>query len=138
MAQDTFGLGLVLGDPTGVTAKYWFSEGRAVDGAIGWSRSHVHVHVNHVWHRFGIFEIDGRPIDLYYGIGGRLQDWDRETGPNRSNSSAFFFGARAPIGLRHQFRNPSIETFAEVALGVDLIPRSGVDLDFGLGARYFF
>ena len=138
LAQQPFGLGLVIGDPTGVTAKYWLSQSTAVDGTVGLSSSHIHFHINHVWHKFGIFDIDKKPIDLYYGVGARMKDWERETGPNRSNSSGVYFGARAPVGLRHQFRDPSIEAFVELALGVDLIPRTGVGLDFGLGARYFF
>jgi hypothetical protein len=38
-SDEDFGLGLILGEPTGLSLKYWFDEERAVDGALAWSLS---------------------------------------------------------------------------------------------------
>jgi len=34
-----FGLGIILGEPTGITFKYWASDKAAFDGALAWSFS---------------------------------------------------------------------------------------------------
>jgi hypothetical protein len=36
------------------------------------------------------------------------------------------------------FKDPRIELFTEIALTVDIIPEAEVDLDLGLGIRYYF
>ncbi len=47
-------------------------------------------------------------------------------------------GPRAPVGLLYNFHNPNIEVFAELALAVDLTPKTDVDLDVGIGVRVRF
>ena len=37
--QDDFGIGIILGEPTGLSLKYWLDEERAIDGAAAWSYS---------------------------------------------------------------------------------------------------
>ncbi|MCB0408549.1 MAG: hypothetical protein KDD34_10110, partial [Bdellovibrionales bacterium] len=36
-ANKRFGLGIVLGEPTGLSGQYWLSKNRAIDGAAAWS-----------------------------------------------------------------------------------------------------
>ena len=87
VAQDRgFGLGVIIGEPTGLSAKYWLSHDNALDFGLGWSvggnwvgraRSHddrgrrVHYHMDYLWHSFNAIHSNQR-FPLYYGIGGRL------------------------------------------------------------------
>ncbi len=54
MAQDRgFGLGVILGEPTGLSGKYWTSSTNAIDGGLAWSFRHAgffHVHADYLWH----------------------------------------------------------------------------------------
>jgi hypothetical protein len=33
---DGFGVGIILGEPTGLSGKYWLTEKTAVDAAVAW------------------------------------------------------------------------------------------------------
>jgi hypothetical protein len=37
-----YGLGLIIFDPSGMTAKAWLEKGGAIDGAVGWSAMGSH------------------------------------------------------------------------------------------------
>src|SRR3954462_2363907 len=48
-----FGLGLIIGDPTGVTMKGFVTQDTAIDGAIGFAvlgGEDLHVHADFLWH----------------------------------------------------------------------------------------
>ena len=57
---------------------------------------------------------------------------------SKDHSGDLSFGPRAPIGLKYEMQDPSIEFFGEVAAVLDLAPTTNVDLDLGVGARYRF
>ncbi len=123
-----FGLGLILGNPTGFSGKYWLNNKNAVDGALGWhlGDQSVQIHGDYLWHTFDVIKKSSFKFDLYYGIGARF------VGPSGK------FGVRGPIGLSHEFKNPDIETFVEFALDLNFAPVVGLDADLLLGARYYF
>src|SRR5688572_2717512 len=51
-AQD-FGVGTMLGQPIGATAKYWLSSTLAVDGAMGYHfNNNFDMHADMLWHTF--------------------------------------------------------------------------------------
>ncbi|RPI72766.1 MAG: hypothetical protein EHM47_07515, partial [Ignavibacteriales bacterium] len=85
-AQDHgFGIGLILGEPTGLSAKLWTSKENAFDFGLGVSvggdrisfkgkynrGSRVHFHMDYLWHSFNAISSTER-FPLYYGIGGRF------------------------------------------------------------------
>lgn len=126
------GLGIVLGEPSGLSGKFWIGPGTALDAALAWSTRDDHDSVNlqldHVWHDFGLFNVDRGALPVYYGIGGRLaleDDHDR-------------LGVRVPLGLAYIFPSQRADLFIEVAPTLDLSPETNVDVAAGLGVRYFF
>ena len=134
-----FGLGLVLGNPTGLSANYRFGADRSVDGALAWNfgrYSGFEIHSDYLWHRKNI--IRGKfAFDLHYGIGGRLVsrgDRDRDI----NNNDRTYLGPRIPVGIGTNFNQAALEVFGEVALVMNLIPGTSADLDFGVGARIYF
>lgn len=128
-AQD-FGLGLVLGEPTGVSWKWWQSSRGALAGALAWSLDddRLHINVDYLVHQFGDIRVREGRMAWYYGIGGRLN--------LRHNRNRF--GVRVPLGLDYTFERAPIDIFLEIAPTLELVPETDVDFDAVIGARYFF
>jgi len=138
-----FGLGLIIGEPTGLSAKLWTSSTNAFDFGLGWSvggeqagrfdgssvgGDRVHIHADYVWHSFDAIQSPER-FPLYYGIGGRINSG----GLYRSSAAV-----RGVLGILWLPRDTPIDVFLELAPSLQLTPSSGFYFDLGLGARYFF
>src|SRR5258706_1894329 len=71
-AQD-LGFGTELGQPMGVTAKYWLNSTLAVDAAMGYHFNHnFDAHSDVLWHSFSSFDVSSGRLPFYVGVGGRL------------------------------------------------------------------
>jgi len=140
---NNFGLGLIIGEPTGVSAKLWTSSSTAFDFGLGWSMggdrigrydgfyeggSRVHFHMDYLWHSFEAIRSTER-FPLYYGIGGRIN-----SGAGYRSSAA----VRGVFGITWLPRETPIDVFFEVVPSLQLSPSSGFGMDAGIGARYFF
>jgi hypothetical protein len=128
------GLGVILGEPTGLSFKQWIVGGNAIGGAAAWSfedESAFHVHVDYLYHRPGPAQIDaedeGRLL-WYFGIGGRLK---AEEDDSR-------IGVRVPLGVDYVFSGAPLDIFLEVAPLLDLAPGTDFRLHGGFGIRYYF
>lgn len=130
-AQDEgLGLGLIFGEPTGLSAKLWTSERTALDAALAWSFSGVgwmHIQADFLMHNYDIISVSKGKLPLYYGAGAYL-----------AFSSDFGLGARVPLGLAYQFEGAPVDIFAEIAPGLALLPDIGFYIGGGFGARYYF
>lgn len=124
------GVGIIAGEPTGLSFKKWFDGGTAVDGATGWSLSHgdFYAHCDYLWHRIIDDEEIGGSVPLYYGVGGRLLISDDDSK----------VGVRIPIGLDYLFDNGRFDVFVEIAPILNLVPDTEFDLTGGVGARFYF
>lgn len=130
-AAGEMGIGAMLGNPTGINAKYWLSEKNAVDGGAGLSlgkKTNLSLHSDYLFHSEGalIFQ-DNHPLDLYYGIGGRMEFGDD-----------IELGVRLPVGIAHRMENNQADIFGEIAPIIDFIGRTGLELHLVVGARYYF
>jgi len=125
-----FGLGIVLGEPTGLSAKLWTGSSNAFDFAAAWSfkgEGSMLLQVDYVWHDFELIRVSSGRLPLYYGIGGRAVFSDDP-----------LVGVRIPVGLDYQFANAPIDIFLEIVPILDLIPSTDFDLGGGLGIRFWF
>ncbi|MHB8336775.1 MAG: hypothetical protein ACYDEE_05100 [Ignavibacteriaceae bacterium] len=130
-----FGLGVMFGEPTGISAKLWTSNNNAFDFGLGWSsfnnendsRNSVNLHMDYLWHSFNVISSTER-FPLYYGFGGRFT-----SGGNESS-----FAIRGVFGIAWLPRNTPIDIFFELAPTFELTPSSGFTIDPALGIRYFF
>lgn len=132
-AQDKgFGLGLMLGEPTGFSAKYWLDGDNAVDFGLAYSfvqkLSAVSLHADYLYHAFDIIKSDYR-LPVYYGFGARLRFVD-----NSENA----LGARGVVGVAWLSDNLPIDVFFELVPVFNLIPSTSLYLDIAIGARYYF
>ena len=130
-AQDSgMGLGVIIGEPTGLSFKTWTSENTAIDAAAAWSfvgDGHLHIHADFLRHSFGIFDLNNGQLPLYYGLGAKVV---------LANETVI--GARIPIGLDYMFADAPLDIFFEVVPGLDLTPATDFAINGGLGIRYFF
>ena len=133
-----FGLGIIAGEPTGLSAKAWIGEGSAVDFAAAWSlegRDFFQVHADYLRHA-NVIEVDKGFLPFYYGIGARiviLEDQFR-----RDLEDDVLFGLRIPLGITYLFAGAPLDIFAELVPVVELFPATDLDLDGGVGIRYYF
>lgn len=142
-AQDHgFGLGIVLGEPTGLSAKLWTSRINAFDFGLGVglggdrikykgvydNSGRVHFHMDYLWHSFNAISSTER-FPLYYGFGGRFN-----TGGGYDGS----FGVRGVVGIAWLPRSTPIDVFFELVPVFQVTPLTGLGIDAGLGIRYFF
>lgn len=134
----SFGLGVMLGAPTGVSVNCLLTKSHAIDFALAWQDGgqDLHLHGDYLWYPFSHFKLDNVKIDVYSGIGGRVLIEDDDN--TRDNEDDFHFGPRAPIGVRYLFLRPRLEIFLEAAFIFDLVPDTDFDIDGALGARYYF
>ena len=127
-AQDEIGVGFIIGEPTGLTAKKWFNDRNAVDAGLAWSFSNdasLNIHADYLYHR--IYHRYERRIPIYFGIGGRMVLNDDTS-----------MGIRFPIGVGKTFIQQPIELFLEIVPVVEIVPDSDFDLNGAIGARYYF
>ncbi|OFZ29704.1 MAG: hypothetical protein A2622_10810 [Bdellovibrionales bacterium RIFCSPHIGHO2_01_FULL_40_29] len=145
-AASDFGLGIILGAPTGITAKYWLDSQNAIDGGLSFSLSdYVLVYGDYLIHKSRLFGNQNQftsELDFYYGLGANIvvTTKDRDTNDyylgKKSGSAGF--SVRVPFGVEWKPAEPSIGIFAELVPGMSIIPSTAVVFQGGLGARYYF
>jgi len=120
-------IGVILGEPTGISLKSWQSDTKAIDGAVAWSfgeNGSVHMHADYLWHNWLDAEQGG--LAFYYGLGARAVFADDSK-----------FGARIPVGLQYLFPDTRLSMFFEVAPTLNLIPETDFGVNGGIGVRFF-
>lgn len=132
------GLGLILGSPTGFSGRIGVGSNNSIDFGIAHFRdsySGLYLHGTYLRDRAHLLQPSGSrsPIEVYYGLGFRFIDID--SGRYEDDVA---LGPRASIGLLYNFYNPNLEIFGELSATIDIIPRTDVDLDGGIGIRIRF
>jgi hypothetical protein len=127
------GIGLIFGEPSGVSFKFWTGSTIAFDAAAAWSfvnGGSFQVHGDIIFHSFNLFRVERGRAALYYGFGGRFK-----TAHDTEKARVSF---RVPIGVSYEFEGAAIELFFEVAPMLDLAPETQAAVGGGLGFRYYF
>lgn len=127
------GLGIIFGEPTGVSFKYWTSQTIAFDAAAAWSfadGSSLQIHGDLLFHSFDLFRVERGRMALFYGFGGRLKTRDTDGKARLS--------FRVPIGISYEFERAPVELFVEIAPMLDLVPKTAGAIGGGIGFRYYF
>lgn len=123
------GLGAFVGEPTGLSAKIWQGRTNAIDVLLGWSINHNYMHAiaDYVWHNYNLIPVSKGQFPLYYGLGGSFVLSNNPSG-----------GIRMVAGLEYLMADAPLDVFFEVAPVAVIFPDPGIDLNAGLGMRYFF
>lgn len=135
--EKNFGLGVMVGEPSGISAKLWTSNDNALAFGLGWSTYHpryddsgsrIHFHMDYLWHSFDAIRSEEQ-FAFHYGIGGRFKDRGGDNGS---------LAVRGVAGLNWLPRDTPIDIFFEVAPSLELTPSTGFGIDGALGARFYF
>ncbi len=125
-----FGLGIILGEPTGISFKHWTGNNSALDGAAAWAfgrENAFQLHLDVIFHKFRLIKAERHVIPFYYGIGFRYKDEHTDR-----------IGIRFPIGIMYLFDDVPVDIFLEIVPIFDLAPKTELSLNGGIGARYYF
>jgi len=125
-----FGIGIVAGDPTGLSGKYWITDEHALDFTGAWTfGDYFHLHSTYLFHFSRL--IPEPEWAAYAGIGGRLK-LRRRSGTDTGSR----FGVRLSGGIDYSY--PPFEAFLEIAPTFELAPETALEFEGGVGARVFF
>lgn len=139
------GLGGVLGDPSGVTFKAFVHPRHALESTAGFGPFHrgaARLHLAYLFHskpwaQDGDFALHG-----YVGVGLGVAFWHKRyfgfALPGEFRRAAMF--VRAPVtGLAFHLVELPMDVFLEAAYSPIVTPPASFwNVDFGLGARYWF
>ena len=132
-SKGVFGIGVVLGEPSGISGKYWLSENTAVDGAFGYSfGDRYRFSMDYLIHQDAFESPD---FLLHYGIGGAVAG-DRGY-VTKSRAGNFALGVRGVIGIDYLFKRAPLDAFLEVAPIMFIAPPFGLSIDFCFGIRVY-
>lgn len=159
-----FGLGFIVGEPTALSAKYWTSGTTALDFGFGWGLGYgryddrcweigyynrhqsycddrgyyygddrygyrgLHLHADYLFHNFTLIR-SPESFPIYYGPGVNLNFWSHG-GPQ--------LGLRGVVGIAWMPRTKPFDVFLELAPVLQLFPGTWVDINAGLGGRFYF
>ncbi len=129
------GLGVIVGDPTGISAKHWLGQDKkkqAIDCAISWSAgssSDFYFHSDWLKHKYNLVKVKDLTgkLPVYYGCGIKLSSGEETT-----------LGIRVPLGAEYIFAEIPFDLFVEAAPVINLTPSFEIDLNAGIGVRMFF
>jgi hypothetical protein len=127
-----FGIGIIIGEPTGIDAKCFLNETNAIEGALAWSLSghnEVHIQAEYLYHFYDWIKVEKGLLPVIFGIGGRIVI--REDAKD-------VFGLRIPGGLSYEFAEGLFDVFLELVPILDLTPDTDFDLEGAIGVRIWF
>ncbi len=164
-AGHNLGVGVILGQPTALSAKYWTSANTALDFGLGWGLGYdqynscwdgdyynnhqnycnnrgyyyadrndrygyrgLHFHADYLFHNFNVIRTPEK-FPIYYGPGVNLNFW------NHGDSQ---IGVRGVLGIAWMPRTVPMDVFFELAPVLELFPGTWVDINAGIGARFYF
>ncbi len=133
---DCFAAGIILGEPTGASLKYWINDVMAIDGAIGASfnddgdnDTSLYLHSDVLWHNFDLLKLPKGRLPVYFGVVGLVRFRDDENNQ---------VGLRVPVGLSYLFDDAPVEIFAEIGPALDIAPSVQGEVTGGFGIRFRF
>lgn len=135
-----FGVGFVLGDPSGISAKITTSEINSINLILGYDESgefgngdccndggRLYLGGDYVWYNYNLIHVAEGRLPIYYGPGVWASLADHSS-----------LGVRVVLGMEYQFANAPFDIFLEIGPGIRIIPNTDGDVSAGLGTRFFF
>ena len=130
--RGSFGMGIIVGEPTGLDLKWFLNDVNAIEGAVAWSFSgdtDIHIQVDYLYHFYDWIKVSKGLLPVFIGIGGRVafrEDQDDK------------LGVRVPVGLSYEFDGGVVDLFGELVPVLDLVPDTDFDFEGAIGARFWF
>ena len=124
-------MGIILGNPTSASVKYWTGNVTAIDASLGYrygSANHLYLNTDFLFHLWE-FEKEEGTIKVYFGAGAGL-----------GFISDLSFSIRVPVGAALFLDNIPLELFAELVPTVQVFGEGDIRfrMEGYLGARWYF
>jgi len=129
--EGPFGLGISAGEPTGVSAKYFFSENVAIDAVVGASfhdETALHIHTDVLWHFDDQPGVDDNPWSAVFGFGFRYKFGDAQE----------LAGIRVPFGMTYEIGTSPFDAFFQFAPILNFGSGEDFTVNVAAGVHYFF
>lgn len=131
-----FELGVILGEPTGISFRSFMGSSNAIDFQVGWSvkdnkydqDDNFDLHGAYLFHKKSDIRIEGYRLPFYFGPGGRI----------KIGRDDIVIGFKVPLGLYYKFGSNPFSMFVEISPGLNLTPDTDFDIMGGIGFRYIF
>jgi hypothetical protein len=125
--RDEVGLGVILGEPSGLHGTFYWGQQQAIDVTAAWSF--------HDW-----FMLAG-DMQFYNYIPNSPHEWRWFYGAGAylavpSNDQGVF-GVRIPLGLKYRFPHSPVDVYAEIVPALKLVPETEAVLQGGLGITFW-
>jgi hypothetical protein len=140
----SFGFGIILGEPTGVTLKGSLSGSNAWDAGVASSFfGSIRLHGDYLWN---VDAFNSSKAGLYFGLGpvigigrgkGVLVKGERSKWYYYEDENALALGVRVAAGINAMPFTAPVELFAEIAPILGLMPTSGLGWDGAVGIRFY-
>jgi hypothetical protein len=135
-AERKFGVGFILGSPSGVTGKLFLNKSSAVDAGLGVAAGDgFYLYADYLMHFGGVFPVDN--LDVYFGLGPGYHHYEKEHKRNEDEEENRL-EARLPVGLEYFIDKVPLGVFLEIAPALRIVPDIDFDFRGGIGLRYYF
>lgn len=133
--KSDFAAGIILGEPTGLSVKYWSNDSRALTLGLAYSlRSYALVNLDYLWH-FG----SAVPAEAKNATDGNVE-WQPYVGVGAGVSlgtNALGLSLRIPVGFEAILATTPLGIFLEAVPTMSIIPATAWGLGGGVGVRYY-
>lgn len=127
--RNGFGIGPVVGEPTGLNAQFYWDKNSAVDVTTAWS-----------WDNWLLVSVDFQMYDYFMDM-PREWKWSYGGGVymNLANDDHEdnALGIRVPLGLKYHFPYSIVDVWGEVAPGIELAPDTKFAFQGGIGLTFW-
>jgi len=124
------GLGIILGNPTGISIKFLDNGATHFNAALSWSfdkDSYFHIHGDYIFRKYNLSTSRGRTnLQTFIGFGLQIET-------RHDNLSL-----RLPLGIAYNFSDIPVDAFIEVVPALELVPATEFDIGVALAIRYLF
>ena len=130
-----FGIGVIAGNPDGITGKYLMKNNRAIDVGFGWKTTgdnEYEIYGDYLFYKYGVIEVSKGKLPIYFGVGARYITYRED---DRKDDK---FGIRIPVGIEYLFWKSRLGAFAEFVPVLSLTPDTEFEFGGGIRIRYFF
>ncbi len=144
--SEQFGLGFLLGEPTGISFRWFFYETQGIDALAAWAWGWDHhqkviFHVDYLFRFYDLIPIPKGDTALYVGGGLQVGMFDHASYDNYYHNDQdwmFLLALRLPGGILYQVRSFPIEVLFELAFLLNILPDLAPDFNVGIGLRFCF
>ena len=132
-----YGIGLLIGEPIGISIKKFNNNNEAFQYTLGYSavdkEEGVNIGADYLLHNYDIITAERGRIPLYYGGGIHFKSYNEEGNQ---------LYARVTLGVAYEVTDFPVDLFFEFAPGLSLLRISDeyglVVPNYGIGARLYF